>query len=167
MFYAEIAIELKQLAMEVTRNFMENGSPSESEKLLVTLAPYLVGFVGVHVEFPQGDFHRGLDERKWYLSDISDLGYLFEGEDSDKTQDRVLFIPAGKMGALRFMFRDEKSFPLIAETVAPGAVAKSSPVGSRVSTPEATGSPEATGTPVPGIGDKVRPGMFRDGEDVS
>lgn len=167
MFYAEISIELKQLAMDVTRNFLESGNASESEKLLVTLAPYLIGFVGVHVDFPQGDFHRGLDERKWYLSDISDLGYLFEGEDTDKAQDRALFIPAGKMGPLRFMFRDEKGFPLSQERGSRGAMAAPRSGGSRRSSPVGPGpveDPEDGGSEV---GDKIRPGMFRDGEDVT
>jgi len=164
MFYAEIANELKQLAGEATRQYLESGEASDSEKLLVALAPYLVGFVGVHVDFPQGDFHRGLDERKWIFSDVTDLGYMFEGEDTDGEQDRALFIPAGQMHALRFMFRDPVGVSSWLPQTPPVARGKSG----KGSTVRRSGSDvlEAEDGGPTGREDVIRPGMYRDGEEM-
>lgn len=161
MFYAEISQDLKALAMEASRSYLEMGVDDVGGRLLVDLAPYLIGFIGVHVDYPQSDFHRGIDERKWYLSDVTDMGYSFEGVESSGDADRLLFIPAGQMKGLRFMFRDvtveKQPMPRLSQMYQPRAKNEAAVPQSH----QGTRSEDA-----PQLEDRIRPGMYRDGEDV-
>lgn len=163
MFYAEISKDLKALALEATRSYLETGVDDAGGKTLVELAPYLLGFIGVHVDYPQSDFHRGIDERKWYFSDVTDTGYFFEGVEHDGDEDRMLFIPAGQMRAMRFMFRDAttedaRPKPRLSQMMQPKPPARHP----RSSSPAAVANDDDSVQPA----DRIRPGMFRDGEDV-
>lgn len=162
MFYAEISQDLKALAMEASRSYLEMGVDDVGGRLLVDLAPYLMGFIGVHVDYPQSDFHRGIDERKWYFSDVTDLGYFFEGVEHDGEEDRMLFIPSGQLRAIRFMFRDvtneeARPKPRLSQMMQPKPPARQP----RSSSPATVAHDDAVQP-----ADRIRPGMFRDGEDV-
>jgi len=158
MFYAEISTDLKDEALFLIEHMLEQPGPVDPQDApLMDFAILVVGFVGLHVDYPVSEFQHGLGERKWKLVEISPAGFFFDGEDETEV-DRVLWIPKDRMVGMRFMFRDPEYTQKLsvsqrkAPAKFPKAVAEKGPLVGRV-VPEKT--PEAP--------EEFYPGSYRDG----
>lgn len=107
-FYATMSKAVKQGVFETAMNYIRSAAPGaqvQDEPHVVQLAPLIVGFREVEVDY-SGTLKEGLAECKWILDNISEMGLLFEGV-HDVGLDRALWVPWASVVGLRFLYRDE------------------------------------------------------------
>lgn len=109
MFYASISQEVKTLAKTASTEYLR-GNAKDADKLLIEFAPYIIGFQGVWVDYPDNEFHDAIGDRSWELTDITDEGFFFNGVDEETKENRVLFIPVSKLMGVQFLFRDAQTY---------------------------------------------------------